>query len=140
MHHCDARAQGVQATLPRKTPKTATPTRHGTVWIVRRNDGAYLLERRADKGLLGGMLGWPGTDWDGMGGDAPLDADWHDAGEVRHTFTHFHLYLTLMVAEVGPDAVPLRGAFLPREQFRPADLPTVMRKAYDLASGGDAPR
>jgi A/G-specific adenine glycosylase len=140
MHHCDARAQGIQASLPRKSPKAATPTRHGTVWIARRDDGAYLVERRADKGLLGGMLGWPGTDWDGAGGDVPLIADWRDAGEVRHTFTHFHLYLTLMVADVGPDAIPLRGAFLPRPDFRPADLPTVMRKAFDLASGGDAPR
>jgi A/G-specific adenine glycosylase len=78
--------------------------------------------------------------WDGAGGDAPLDADWRVAGEVRHTFTHFHLHLTLMVADAGPDAVPLRGAFLSRADFRPADLPTVMRKAYDLASGGDAPR
>ncbi len=139
-HHCDARAQGVQASLPRKTSKAATPTRHGIVWIARRSDGAYLLERRADKGLLGGMLGWPGSDWDGAGGAVPLDAQWRAAGEVRHTFTHFHLYLTVMLADVGADAVPLRGAFLPHADFRPADLPTVMRKAFDAASGGDAPR
>jgi A/G-specific adenine glycosylase len=140
MHQCEARASGIQSILPRKTAKAATPTRHGTIWIARRVDGAYLLERRADKGLLGGMLGWPGTDWDGAGGDAPLTADWTEAGEVRHTFTHFHLCLTLMVANVGPDADPLRGSFLHRADFRPADLPTLMRKAYDLASGGDAPR
>jgi A/G-specific adenine glycosylase len=137
MQHCGARAEGIQAGLPRKAAKAATPTRHGTIWIARRSDGAYLLERRADKGLLGGMLGWPGTDWDGGGGPAPLTADWTEAGEVRHTFTHFHLCLTLMVADVGPDADPLRGTFLPRSDFRPADLPTLMRKAYDLASGGN---
>ena len=45
-----------------------------------------------------------------------------------------------MVADVGMDAQPLRGIFLPRTDFRPADLPTVMRKAYDLASLDTAPR
>ncbi len=134
VHHCAARAQGIQASLPRKDRKAATPTRTGTIWIARRSDGAFLLERRADKGLLGGMLGWPGSDWDGVGGTAPLDTGWRDAGEVRHTFTHFHLSLALLVADVGMNAAPLRGAFRAPPDFRPADLPTVMRKAHDLAS------
>jgi A/G-specific adenine glycosylase len=140
VHSCMAREQGIAASLPCKMPKIATPTREGTVWIARRADGAMLLERRADKGLLGGMLGWPGSDWDGGGGDAPLAAAWDRAGEVRHTFTHFHLVLTVMVAEVAPDARARRGAFHPHSDFRPADLPTVMRKAYDLASGAFSSR
>ena len=52
--------------------------------------------------------------------------------ETRHTFTHFHLILDVMVAQVA-DTEPDRGYFLPRDQFRPSDLPTVMRKAFDLA-------
>ena len=31
------------------------------------------------------------------------------------------------------DGPPLRGEMIPRHDFRPADLPTVMRKAWDLA-------
>ena len=31
------------------------------------------------------------------------------------------------------DASPARGTLIPRHEFRPADLPTVMRKAWDLA-------
>ena len=92
-------------------------------------------------GLLGGMLGWPGSDWDGAGGGAPLTAPWRDAGaEVRHTFTHFQLRLGIEVAEVQMEAVPLRGRFVERQAFRPSDLPTVMRKAFDLASGAFSPR
>ena len=133
---CAARAAGVQAELPRKTAKPAKPVREGRLWIARRADGALLLETRPERGLLGGMLGWPGSGWDGGGGPAPLDADWRDAaGEVRHTFTHFHLRLDIAVAEVGANATPLRGLFLPRTAFRPSDLPTVMRKAWDVASG-----
>lgn len=134
---CAARIAGSAPDLPRKTPKKAKPVRHGTVYLAQRSDGAWLLETRPDSGLLGGMRGWPGSDWV----DAslprpcapPFDADWAKVnGEVRHTFTHFHLMLDVMVAQVT-DAAPSTGAFLPREDFRPSDLPTVMRKAFDLA-------
>jgi A/G-specific adenine glycosylase len=138
---CAARAAGVQTELPRKAAKSAKPVRQGTIWIARREDGAWLLETRTQKGLLGGMLGWPGSDWDGAGGGVPVAADWRDADvEVRHTFSHFHLRLAVEVAEVEGDAVPLRGRFLLREEFRPSDLPTLMRKAFDLASGAFSPR
>ncbi|XDA98563.1 A/G-specific adenine glycosylase [Sulfitobacter sp. LCG007] len=136
---CRARAEGTAAQLPRKTPKPAKPLRHGLAWIARRADGAWLLERRPERGLLGGMLGWPGTEWIGadlpLPGDAPpVAADWMPvAGEVRHTFTHFHLRLSLMRADVPPGAAPSRGEFLGPSEFRPSDLPTVMRKALDLA-------
>jgi A/G-specific adenine glycosylase len=133
---CMARAAGVQADLPRRTAKPAKPVRYGTVWIARRTDGAWLLETRPARGLLGGMPGWPGSGWDGGGGPAPVDADWRDAGaQVRHTFTHFHLVLDIAVAEVAALAEPLRGSFVPPGAFRPDDLPTVMRKAHDLAVG-----
>jgi A/G-specific adenine glycosylase len=132
VHACAARGAGVQAGLPRKSPKADTPLRRGTVWLGHR-DGAILLERRPERGLLGGMLGLPGDGWDGAGGPAPAEAEWQEVGEVRHTFTHFHLILRVMVAEVSGPAT--RGEWLARAAFRPADLPTVMRKAWDLARG-----
>ncbi|MCX7286396.1 MAG: A/G-specific adenine glycosylase [Rhodobacterales bacterium] len=127
---CLARIAGVQADLPRKAPKAEKPLRRGIVWLGYR-DGALLLERRADKGLLGGMLGLPGDGWDGAGGPAPADADWREVGEVRHTFTHFHLILRVQVARL--DGTVARGTWVDRSAFRPADLPTVMRKAWDIA-------
>lgn len=54
-----ARAAGIQADLPRKTPKPEKPRRMGKLWLGHM-DGAILLERRPEKGLLGGMLGIPG--------------------------------------------------------------------------------
>lgn len=132
-HACQARAAGSQADLPRKTAKSAKPVRQGVVWLGHR-EGAWLLERRPDKGLLGGMLGWPGDGWDGSGGAVPVEAEWQEIGEVRHTFTHFHLILRVRVAPLGPGVFP-RGNLMPPDKFRPADLPTVMRKAYDLARG-----
>ena len=135
---CLARRNGTAAELAKKAPKKPKPIRHGTVYLGQRADGAWLLETRPDKGLLGGMLGWPGTDWIEADGPRPADtppasADWQPlAGEVRHTFTHFHLMLTVMHAPLPEDTVPARGHFVVRDDFRPSDLPTVMRKAYDL--------
>jgi A/G-specific adenine glycosylase len=134
---CAAHAAGTVEMLPKKAPKTAKPTRLGIVYLARRTDGAWLLERRPDTGLLGGMLGWPGSDWGAAPEEAPpLEADWRTLSEeARHTFTHFHLRLRVRVATVGIEAQPLRGRFVPHSDFRPADLPTVFRKAYDLAAG-----
>lgn len=133
--HCVARRAGTAAHLPRKLPKQAKPVRHGIVYVARRQDGAWLLERRPAAGLLGGMLGWPGTDW--TEGAAPPDAPpaaaaWQDiAAEVRHTFTHFHLRLQLRHA-ILPMTTP--GLFIPAHDFTPKALPTVMRKAHALAA------
>ena len=128
---CQARSLGIAAELPKKTPKKPKPVRRGIVYVARHPGGGWLLERRPEKGLLGGMLGWPTTDWSDAPDPAPpCAADWQIAGEVRHTFTHFHLILDVAVAETG--AAPDRGAY--RTDFRPSDLPTVMAKAHNLAS------
>mgnify|MGYP001393399322 CR=1 FL=1 len=134
---CAGHAAGIAADLPRRTPKPAKPTRVGIAFVGVREDGAVLVERRPERGLLGGMLGWPGTDWAESEPvfAPPSPGRWRTAaGEVRHTFTHFHLRLSVMTARLPLDATPDRGHFRPRSEFRPADLPTVMRKVHDLAS------
>ncbi len=130
---CAARAQGIAADLPAREAKKPKPVRHGIAYVGRRTDGAWLVETRPESGLLGGMLGWPGGDWGEMPEDRPpLAADWQDLGaEVRHTFTHFHLRLAVRVATLPDDAAPERGHFTDR--LAPSDLPTVMRKVFDLA-------
>ena len=133
---CQARVLGIHAQLPAKEPKKQKPTRFGYIYVGRRTDGAWLLEQRPEKGLLGGMLGWPGSPWsDAPEETPPAAADWHDLGEeVRHTFTHFHLRLAVRVATLNPGTTPTQGRFVQKADFRPSDLPTVMRKAYDLAA------
>jgi A/G-specific adenine glycosylase len=133
MAGCEARRMGIAAELPRKLAKPEKPTRHGVVWIAA-HKGRVLVERRRDKGLLGGMLGFVGDAWDGAGGEMPFAAEWQNLGEVKHTFTHFHLVLQVMRADGL--ANPERGEFI---ELTPADLPTVMRKAYDLAFRGETP-
>jgi A/G-specific adenine glycosylase len=135
LHHCAAREQGIAADLPRKLAKPEKPTRTGQVWIIRRpSDGAFLLERRAEKGLLGGMLAFPSTGWDGSDVPPPALLDYRSIGTARHTFTHFHLNLHVLASNAPCN--PARGAFMP---LNAADLPTLMRKAFTLW-GDDLPR
>jgi A/G-specific adenine glycosylase len=136
---CRAHALGIAASLPRRRAKAPKPTRSGHVWVVRRTDGAVLLERRPPRGLLGGMLVWPGAGWLPAASDppetedAPAELAYAEAAAIRHTFTHFHLDLRVFCATAPPSLAPKRGSFLPGPQFRPSDLPSVMRKAWDSA-------
>jgi len=134
---CAARSWGDPLEFPRRLPKTRKPTRLGVAYVACREDGAILLERRPDRGLLGGMLGWPGSEWAEclQASAPPVAADWVEvAGEVRHTFTHFHLRLRVLLAQVAVDCEPATGAFQTKDNFRADDLPTVMRKVWALAN------
>ena len=132
---CAARIAGTERDLPRKTPKRPLPLRCGFVYVARRADGAWLVETRPARGLLGGMLGFPGSDWsDDPTPAPPIAVDWTDSGaEARHTFTHFHLRLRVLTARLPLDAQPVQGHFIAGAEFRPGALPTVMRKVFDLA-------
>src|SRR5258706_5471881 len=109
---CQALALGIAADLPARSPKRARPLRHGAVfWAVRR-DGAVLLQRRTDEGLLGGMMEFPSTDWRAKPwgpaeaiGLAPLPAECTALpGLVRHGFTHFELELRVFSARARANA------------------------------------
>ena len=134
---CRAQALGLAASLPAKSARPAKPTRRGIAYVALRTDGAPLLETRPPRGLLGGMLGWPGSDWsEAPTPSPPLDADWQVLpGVVRHTFTHFHLELCVAFAQLALPVAPPTGRFV--EGFSPAALPTVMRKVWDHAASSD---
>ncbi|WP_417242048.1 A/G-specific adenine glycosylase [Celeribacter sp.] len=132
VHVCRAHRSGVAAQLPKKVPKKPKPVRLGHVYVTRTAAKEWVLEKRPEKGLLGGMLGWPTSEWnEAPSATPPYDAPWHHVGEVRHTFTHFHLILSVHVAPCV--TAPEGTVLVPQAAFRPSDLPTLMRKAFDLA-------
>jgi A/G-specific adenine glycosylase len=131
---CQARALGLAAELPRRAPKPAKPVRRGIAYLALR-DRSVLIETRPPHGLLGGMLGLPCGDWaEGAARPRPpFAADWRPTGaEVRHTFTHFHLLLSIEAAQVPRDFTPPAGRFQPLTPALETSLPTVMRKALRL--------
>ena len=130
-HCCKARAQGIEASLPAKTPKAPRPRWLGHAYAAFNAQGEVLLETRPPKGLLGGMLALPCSDWgEAPAPNPPLVAQWHILNTpVRHVFTHFELHLTVHWAMT--DATPGRGRFTPIPAA--TDLPSVMRKALAAA-------
>ncbi len=128
IENCAARAQGIAEQLPAKAPKTAKPVRLGIAFAAVAG-GRVLVVRRPPKGLLGGMLALPSTDWAEAAPSPtpPLPASWQSVGEVRHTFTHFHLRLEIRRA----DLTALPGATRPLAEAAAA-MPTVFAKAVRL--------
>jgi A/G-specific adenine glycosylase len=131
---CRGRAEGLQALLPRKLPKAELPVRRGYAYWLSRSDGAVLLRRRPEKGLLGGMMEVPGSAWaeelpGSIAEQAPLVARWRALpGIVTHTFTHFHLEVTVCMAEVGDSLLPPGCRWVAAADVEGEALPTVMRK------------
>ncbi len=107
---CAAFARGDQENFPRKTKKADRPRRYGVAWLLTQGSEVALV-RRPPKGLLGGMLALPTSEWrsdpytdEEARAAAPVAADWHDAGEIDHVFTHFALTLRVFRAEGTMDA------------------------------------
>ena len=134
---CGAHLYDSPERFPQKAPKRPKPTRFGVVYALENTRGEILFERRPDKGLLGGMLGLPGTEWSEEkpkpSSGAPLDANWQHVGEITHTFTHFHLVLGVYLggAPKGFRRKPAQAWIAPEA----ARLPTVMAKALRVAQG-----
>ena len=123
--------------LPRRAPKPARPIRRGVAFWITRPDGAVLLRRRPETGLLGSMIEVPSTEW--VEGAMPSLAkarkasplpvlDWRELpGAVSHTFTHFHLELRVVAGRVGRKAAP-KALWRHPDEFGGQALPTVMKK------------
>jgi A/G-specific adenine glycosylase len=102
---CAARATGAPETYPRRLSKAQRPERYGAAYLLTRGDQVALVRRPA-RGLLGGMVALPTSDWRAEPftdaeaiAAAPITADWRPAGEIRHVFTHFALTLAVWRAE-----------------------------------------
>jgi len=127
--HCAALATGAPETYPRRSAKAERPHRYGVAYVLTRGD-AVALVRRPPKGLLGGMLALPTSDWRPTRwseaealASAPASADWRSVGEVEHGFTHFTLTLQLLRADGDADEV----IWTPRSGL--GALPSVFLKA-----------
>ncbi len=134
---CAARKAGAPERSPVKPEKRAQPVRYGAAFVLTRAD-SVLLVRRPPKGLLGGMWMPPTGEWTetpvaDVFAQAPVKAQWEEAGEVRHVFTHFALKLAVWRAVAPARFKAPEGAAWVERQEALAALPTVGRKAVKLA-------
>jgi A/G-specific adenine glycosylase len=135
---CAGFASGEPERFPVKAVKAAKPRRYGIAFVFTDGEG-FAAERRADKGLLGGMLGvphtpWRDTPWTEPEAKAVLGPfDYEKAGAYTHVFTHFALTQEIWRIRLARDEVPARLRAHNDWQWLPLDearaLPTVFRKA-----------
>lgn len=157
---CAAHAAEQEEAYPKKLKKKPLPKRFGAAFVLRSEDGYVLLERRADSGLLGGMLAFPGSPW----GDKPQKGGkasgtnkipdvpdvfilpdgaplmWEKSAQpVRHVFTHFELILDVYSGNLGmrealegltSKANALDVQIMSERSLKNAGLPTVMKKVW----------
>ncbi len=131
--YCEGRKRGIASTLPRKAARKPVPARKGIAFWIERADGAILLRRRPEKGLLGGMMEIPSTEWQAHlpdPVDPPFPAQWsRQPGIVEHTFTHFHLELEIWKALATGKQPPAAGhVWVAAKDIHAEALPSVMRK------------
>ena len=128
---CAGFQSGAPERYPVRPAKTARPHRTGVAWVLRDAHGRVGLVQRPEKGLLGGMLGLPTSDWSGTATppQAPAATGWREAGAVEHVFTHFSLTLTVLEGVGDADLLWTE----PEAALKA--LPTVFRKALERALG-----
>jgi A/G-specific adenine glycosylase len=135
MEDCAGRRAGIADELPRRRAKAERPRRRGIAFWVERGDGKVLLRERPDKGLLGGMMEIPSTEWrlriDRPESAAPLTAKWIKTEKrIEHTFTHFHLELEIWSAHVpaNTEVGDRTARWVSKRDLAGQALPSVMRK------------
>lgn len=137
--HCEGRRRGLAESLPRKLPKQPIPTRKGVAFWTERRDGHILLRRRPQKGLLGGMMEVPSTQWATKLPrriEPPVPAKWKKlTAQVEHTFTHFHLELSVWKAMTDDKSLPQGDySWVHMRDLEHEALPSLMRKVVALAT------
>jgi A/G-specific adenine glycosylase len=92
------------------------------------------------------MIEVPSSDWTASGpadiaAEAPVRARWSAVGrQVEHTFTHFHLVLTVWRANAACDRLPESGDYrwVAAEALHDQALPSLMQKVVAEVRGGAA--
>ncbi len=105
---CQSRIEGNPRAYPTPKPRKSLPIRQTTMLLLRNERGLLLLEQRPPAGIWGGLWSLP---------ECPADADpaefcrtslglhLHEAQPgplLRHSFSHFHLDITTLLARVTP--------------------------------------
>ncbi|MBN1421967.1 MAG: A/G-specific adenine glycosylase [Planctomycetes bacterium] len=140
---CRARAAGRQADLPARRPKPKVPHREMVAAAIRRR-GRFLIAKRRDGGLLGGLWEFPSGEV--LGNEAHAHALSRIAGDlglgiraaslvasVDHAYSHFTQTLHLYVCDADGGRARAkdraRVRWVPRAGFEGYAFPTVQRRA-----------
>lgn len=137
---CTGYRQGTPEIYPLRAPKKERPKRYGYVYNVTNAQGDVLIHKRPKKGLLGGMYGFPTSEWlEDEGGVEHLTLsgnriEWGaNNTNITHVFTHFHLTLTLFSCVIlDKRNIPLDYEWIDEAELQKLGIPTVFKKALKI--------
>jgi A/G-specific adenine glycosylase len=136
---CVAHEQGRISEFPGKRPSKSLPRKHTVMLLLQNSEDELLLERRPPSGIWGGLWSLPEcphdveiAKWCGerMGLELLQAQRWEP---VVHTFSHFHLEITPVLARVRPLAgmsimEPAASLWYKTESFDQLGLPTPVKR------------
>lgn len=143
--NCQAFKDKTQGLYPKAREKLTKPVRYArTKVVIDPLKSALLVQRRPQKGLLGGMIEIPSEPWQTVEclPDLPKAQQGY-LGRIKHTFTHFHLYFDVFKIEVRNDDCSQQSQklqtiereesyFCPLDQLGSLALPTLYKKVLKL--------
>ena len=148
-NNCRALDENRPTDFPVKLKQKEKPVRSGAAFVAMTRRGEIYLRKRGDSGMLAEMSEVPSTRWSvNQNGEteisaAPFKGDWKYSGDIRHTFSHFHLELkiyhclldrpvTVLVENNDPACCQQNGWWVAREDVMQEALPNLMKKALAL--------
>lgn len=133
---CAAHAsEGMAEIYPMRKEKASLPQKHGHAFLyIDSGNKKVLVEKRPEKGMLGGMTGFPTGEWTDAGIPLPDMPGAVQNRKVKHVFTHFALTLTPVVVKMSENdnGTIATGRWVGFSEIETAGLPTLFKKLWKL--------
>lgn len=117
---CGALANNIVSLLPTPKPRKAIPERN-IYFLVYSNGKDIMLEKRANKGVWGGLWSFPET-------EILPQENMQILPKFSHTFTHFKLHIQPVLIQSAEQTILPNSLWIPLEEAIEAAIPTPVRK------------
>jgi len=126
-NYCQATKNNTAHIIPVKATKAKKPTRFAYAYWHTNDQGHLALIKRPEKGLLANLMALPTSDWVDCEQKLPVLSARETLlpGEVKHTFTHFHLIIRCIK---GGEMTDQSLQFYSLDTLKDLALPTLMTK------------
>ncbi len=136
---CRARQLGIQNELPKRGQRAEKPKKIGYVYWIENDKSQILLHTRPPKGLLGGMVSLPTSEWVDEKNALTLthpdfivcsgqDLSIEDGLKIEHVFTHFKLALIPIRCSINTLLLPTDGYWEYIQDINLLGFPSVFKK------------
>jgi A/G-specific adenine glycosylase len=121
--YCTGFEEGDAPDYPKKRKKVKIPEKYGIAYIYV-HEGKIGVERRPEKGMLAGMVGFPTSEWEeGASDGVSSEMEKH---KIRHVFTHFALTLYPKIIQKKTDDM------IEFSQVEKIGMPTLFKKLWNM--------